>query len=193
MVIAIEIVGGILNAQNRVEIVIPERGVVAGAFVVFNHMRGERYPVGIHDITEQVGDGQVAGVVGAGVEFDHWLSVSVPGDHVQVDHAANILIEAIHIRGVGFTAEKSLLLASEQHVAESAVEIVLAEQIGGDQYGDRSAGVIVRAGGDRAAGHIVQVGGDQVDAGGVADAALLRYHVAPLPIRGVVVVMIRNR
>ncbi|OPZ80304.1 MAG: hypothetical protein BWY77_01140 [bacterium ADurb.Bin431] len=111
------------------------------------------------DIDEPLGEVEGLGD-GPRVQGDDAIAIAVPGDHVHVDHAEDLVAEIGDLAGIGAGADQADLLLVPEGIDHGIGHTLPTEQARRLQHGRCAAGIVVRPVGAVAGGLAVIMGAD---------------------------------
>ena len=173
----------ILDRQDRRVSPLPEAEMIGESRAILDDLGVQAEAIHVDHGSEQVGQ-RVGIIFDAGhvrVQVDGRASLGIPGDHVEVDHAQDVLPGVGHVAGVIVAAPHALLLAGEKDEANGVRQVDVRQQIGRDHQRGGATRVVVGARG-RVVGPAfrpgIQVCGEQQDPIGMDQTPLLADDVA---------------
>ena len=122
--------------------------MIGEASAVLDDLRFQAETIHVHYGSKEVG--QSVGVVFVtgeiGVQVYIRAPLGIPGDHIEVEHAEEVLAGIGHVAGVVVTAIVALLLAGEEDDAGGVGKVEVRQQVGRDEQCCGTTRVVVGAG-----------------------------------------------
>ena len=174
------IVEEVFDGKERRVAVVPEGGVI-GEAAGGRAFDLDAQPLAVAGVRGREAGGQADGAgLGAAVDLQRAVAVTVPADHVQVEVAHHLRAGCAQRSHIAAAAPHPLLFTREVDEADGVADAVPGQDAGDNQRGRSARGVVVRTGrtGVGCLGHVVEVPADQPDPLRMDRAAQLRNDVA---------------